>query len=169
MTINYSAALEQMREEQEVINNLELLHDACLKNMVSMHTGDPTSMWKTANFIKHIVTVFSAPAMFIDENLRKIESFLTDDGDHMGMGYTYAMQMFKHGRTSQIHLIAEVMSQSWDINYAGAVATPANCIKLINDFPAALIVYMCMLFPNASIGMISQIFTPPTRPDPNAS
>ena len=35
--------------------------------------------------------------------------------------------------------------------------------KYISNFPAMVIVYMCMLFPNTSIGMINQILVPPTR------
>ena len=158
-----TAELEQLLEQRSTVDYLERMHSTCMVNMATMHTGNEDSMIKVANFIKHIVTGFSAPALFVDDNARKVEQYITDDVDHLGYSLVYAMQVFKHGRKPMIKAIAAMINESWNLNYSAAPPTADECEKFISNFPAMTIVFMCMLFPNTSIGMIGQLFTPPTQ------
>lgn len=155
--------LEQLLEQRSTVDYLERMHGTCLTNMVSMHTGNEDSMIKVANFIKHVVTGFSAPALFVDDNARKVEQYIVDDGNNLGYSLVYAMQIFKHGRKPMIKAIAAMVNETWNLNYSAVPPTADECEKYISNFPAMVIVYMCMLFPNTSIGMINQILVPPTR------
>jgi hypothetical protein len=162
MNEDTSEAMIALLDARSVVDFFELLHDACLKNTVTVYTGGPEAMLQVAGFIKHLVTGFAAPAVFHEDNVRKIEQFLADDPEHLAMGLVYAMQVFKHGRQAMTTAIAAMMSEAWGINYAGSKPTVQECSNLIQEFPAALIVYMCMLFPNTSIGMLGQLMAPPT-------
>lgn len=150
-------------ESNAVVDYFELKHDACLKNMLTAYTSNPESLHKAATFISRLVTGFSSPAVFDADNLKKIEVFITDDSEYMSMSLVYAMQIFKHGHDYMVASIAAMIAQAWDINYAGPPYSAEECEKLISNFPAYLIVFMCMLFPNTSIGMLNQLMTAPSN------
>ena len=162
MTINNTALLNQLLDARNVTDYFEAMHDTCLKNVVTSYTGSAEGMAKVALFIKQMVSRFAAPAVFQDENILKIENFLTDDVEYLSMGLIYAMQIFKHGKYIVLPAIAEMISQAWDVNYGSVSPSPEQCIDVIEGFPASLIVFMCMLFPNSSIGMLGQLMYPPT-------
>lgn len=156
--------MDTLTASRDVVDFFETLHDASLKNMVTVYTGDTDSMIKVANFIKTIVTGFSAPAIFSTDNLRKIETFITDDSANMSMALIYAMQIFKHDRVDMLQCISVMIENAWDLNYDGAAPSSKDIALHIGNFPAILIIFMCMLFPNTSIGMLGQLMAPPARP-----
>jgi hypothetical protein len=147
---------DQLRSAQESNMLLEQLHEDALNNVVSVYTGNEENTVAAANMLRQIIAGYNAPAMFNESGLNHVRDFMQDPARY-SMSLQYVHQIFKHDRNAMLSRISHMISDAWTNGYTKQDLTPAVCRKMIETETPLLMIFMCMLYPNATIGVATNL------------
>jgi hypothetical protein len=146
--------LEKIEAIQSINAVFEALHSTALINTVSVYTGSDENIAAAVTVLRQITSGFNSVAIFNENGLQYASTYLQEPLN-LSVALLYTQQMLKHDRDVILTHAARMIADAWKNGYTVSMLSETQCRDLLEKETPMLMIFMCMLYPNATIGVVS--------------